>query len=100
MGQVLIPDNNSGKTWRPVGPPVPDRWFVFPFLLASQSLFQYTPVFADLDFEQILLRKTLVDTTGRDARWDVVRLKRIKQSFSPFDTELSEPEIQSKKEPK
>jgi nitrilase len=47
-------------------------------------------VYADLDFEQILLRKALVDTTGRDARWDVVRLKRIKQSFSPFDSEPDE----------
>ena len=57
-------------------------------------------VYADLDFEQILLRKALVDTTGRDARWDVVRLKRIRQSFSPFDSELSEAEIQTEKEPK
>jgi nitrilase len=54
-------------------------------------------VYADLDFEQILLRKALVDTTGRDARWDVVRLKRIKQIFSPFDSEGSEVEYQTEK---
>ena len=49
-------------------------------------------VFGDLDFEQILMRKALVDTTGRDARWDVVRLKRVKQKFVPVETEDFEEE--------
>ena len=49
-------------------------------------------VYADLDFDQILMRKALVDTTGRDARWDVVRLKRIKQTFVPVEFEDADEE--------
>ena len=52
-------------------------------------------VYADLDFDQILMRKALVDTTGRDARWDVVRLKRIKQTFVPVEFEDMEDEAAS-----
>ena len=41
-------------------------------------------LYADLDFRQILLRKVAIDTTGRDHRWDVLRLDYRPFSYSPF----------------
>lgn len=44
-------------------------------------------LYADLDFRDILLQKTLVDTTGRDHRWDVLQLAYRPGAWQPFANE-------------
>jgi nitrilase len=42
-------------------------------------------LYADIDLDQILIRKAAVDTTSRDTRWDILSLKVHDEAFySPF----------------
>ena len=41
-------------------------------------------VYADINLKEILLRKVIVDTAGRDHRWDVIRLDYRPFSYQPF----------------
>ncbi|MCL4535241.1 MAG: carbon-nitrogen hydrolase family protein [Bacteroidetes bacterium] len=52
--------------------------------LAGPIYEQETILYADLDLGMIPLRKAAIDTTGRDTRWDIVRLWMAKEKAGPF----------------
>ena len=43
-----------------------------------------TIVYGDIDLSDILMRKTLIDTSGRDQRWDVLHLVLNKSQYAPM----------------
>lgn len=52
--------------------------------LAGPVYDQETILYADLDMREIVLRKVAIDTTGRDHRWDIIRLDYRPFPYSPF----------------
>jgi predicted amidohydrolase len=52
--------------------------------LAGPVYDEETILYADIDLREILLRKVAIDTTGRDHRWDVLRLDYRPFPYSPF----------------
>lgn len=56
--------------------------------LAGPVYDKETILYADLDFREILLRKAVIDTTGRDHRWDILRLDYKPFPYTPFKDPL------------
>lgn len=52
--------------------------------LAGPAYEQEVILYADLDLGMIPLRKAAIDTTGRDTRWDIVRLWVAEEAAGPF----------------
>lgn len=41
-------------------------------------------VYGDIDLDRIVLRKAAVDLTGKDNRWDIMRVEHTAHPYSPF----------------
>jgi nitrilase len=51
-------------------------------------------LYAELDLEQIVLRKAIIDTTGRDSRWDVVNINMaVTTEYAPFNLGIPAPNL-------
>ncbi len=52
--------------------------------LAGPVYDQETILYGDVDFDRIVLRKAAADVTGKDNRWDVLRIENNAQTYVPF----------------
>ena len=55
-------------------------------------------LYADIDLSLIPIRKALIDTTGRDTRWDILSLNVYDGAYVPY-RELGQPEMAEREEP-
>ncbi len=47
-------------------------------------------LYADIDFDRIVLRKAAADTTGKDNRWDIMRVESNARPYLPFSGTFGE----------
>ena len=58
--------------------------------LAGPVYDQEAILYADIDFDRIVLRKAAADLTGKDNRWDVLRIQNDARPYVPFTGEFGD----------